>query len=57
LLTGAVRRAPVCQVAPFDYSQVLWAALLGYFVWGDAPSPSGLAGSAVIAACGAYVLW
>jgi drug/metabolite transporter (DMT)-like permease len=55
-LTEAIRVAPVGVVAPFDYSQLIWAAILGYLVWGELPQPATLAGAAVVAASGLYIL-
>jgi drug/metabolite transporter (DMT)-like permease len=55
-LTEAIRVAPVGVVAPFDYSQLIWAALLGYLIWGELPRPATLAGAAVVAASGLYIL-
>jgi drug/metabolite transporter (DMT)-like permease len=57
LLTEALRRAPVAVIAPFDYTQLVWATLLGYFVWGDAPRVETLAGAAIVAGSGVYILW
>lgn len=57
LHTQALKVAPVAVVAPFDYSQLLWAAILGYLIWGDTPSPTTLAGAGVVAASGVYILW
>ena len=50
----ALRLAPVSVVAPFDYSQILWAVLLGWTIWGTAPDWATLAGAALIAASGLY---
>jgi drug/metabolite transporter (DMT)-like permease len=55
-LTEAIRVAPVGVVAPFDYSQLIWAAILGYLVWGELPHAATLAGAAVVAASGLYIL-
>jgi drug/metabolite transporter (DMT)-like permease len=55
-LTEAIRVAPVGVVAPFDYSQLIWAAILGYLVWGDLPHAATLAGALVVAASGIYIL-
>lgn len=57
LLTEALRRAPVAVIAPFDYSQIVWASLIGYFVWNQAPRAATLAGAAVVAASGLYILY
>src|SRR5579859_3550214 len=55
-LTEAIRVAPVGVVAPFDYTQLIWATILGYLVWGELPQPVTLAGAAVVAASGLYIL-
>jgi drug/metabolite transporter (DMT)-like permease len=55
-LTEAIRVAPVGVVAPFDYSQLIWATALGFLVWGELPHPATLAGAAVVAASGIYIL-
>ncbi|MFO1013935.1 MAG: DMT family transporter [Caulobacteraceae bacterium] len=57
LHTQALKVAPVAVVAPFDYTQLLWAAILGYLIWDDTPSPTTLTGAAVVAASGVYILW
>jgi drug/metabolite transporter (DMT)-like permease len=55
-LTEALRLAPVGVVAPFDYSQLVWATGLGFLIWGELPHPATLAGAAVVAASGIYIL-
>jgi drug/metabolite transporter (DMT)-like permease len=55
-LTEAIRVAPVGVVAPFDYSQLIWATILGYLVWGELPHAATLAGALVVAASGIYIL-
>ena len=55
-LTEAIRVAPVGVVAPFDYSQLIWATILGYLIWGDLPHAATLTGAAVVAASGLYIL-
>lgn len=57
LLTEALRRAPVAVVAPFDYTQLVWASLIGFFVWGETPQTLTLVGAAVVAASGVYILF
>ncbi len=56
LLTEALRNAPVGVVAPFDYTQLIWAALLGLVVWGELPHPLTLVGAVIVAASGVYIL-
>ena len=55
-LTEAIRVAPVGVVAPFDYSQLIWAAILEYLVWGELPHAATLVGALVVAASGIYIL-
>jgi drug/metabolite transporter (DMT)-like permease len=55
-LTEAYRSAPVSIVAPFDYSAMLWAVLLGMAVFGDRPGWPVLSGAAVVIASGLYIL-
>ncbi len=56
-LTSSLRFAPVPVVVPFDYSQLLWAVLLGWALWGTRPPASTWAGAAVIVASGLYTLY
>lgn len=56
LLTEAYRSAPVALVAPFDYSAMLWAVLLGMAVFGERPGWPVLSGAAVVIASGLYIL-
>ena len=44
-------------VAPFDYTQLIWASLIGYFVWGELPHPATLIGAGIVAASGIYILY
>jgi drug/metabolite transporter (DMT)-like permease len=55
-LTEAIRVAPVGVVAPFDYSQLIWATILGYLIWGELPRAATIAGALVVAASGIYIL-
>ncbi|HEY8571986.1 DMT family transporter [Phenylobacterium sp.] len=55
-LTEALRVAPVGVVAPFDYTQLIWAAALGFLVWGELPHPATILGALVVAASGVYIL-
>jgi drug/metabolite transporter (DMT)-like permease len=56
LLTAAVTVAPVGVVAPFDYTQLVWATGLGFLIWGELPHAATLAGALVVAASGVYIL-
>jgi drug/metabolite transporter (DMT)-like permease len=56
-LTSALRFAPVSVVVPFDYTQLLWAVLLGWALFDTHPPASTWAGAAVIVASGLYTLY
>ncbi len=56
-LTSALRFAPVSVVVPFDYTQLLWAVLLGWAIWDTQPPATTWAGAAVIIASGLYTIY
>jgi drug/metabolite transporter (DMT)-like permease len=56
-LTASLRFAPVSVVVPFDYTQLLWAVLLGWSVFGDHPPATTWGGAAVIIGSGLYTLY
>jgi len=51
----AVRTGDLSFVAPFTFTAILMALLLGYFVWGDVPTLSMLAGVALIVTACIYI--
>jgi len=53
----AFRVAPVGVVAPFQYGELLWATLIGWFVWAELPGAHVWWGAAIVAASGLYVIW
>jgi drug/metabolite transporter (DMT)-like permease len=57
LLTASLRFAPVAVVAPFDYTQLIWAVLLGWLLWDTHPGLSTWIGAAVIVASGLFTLY
>ena len=56
LMTEAFRYAKATLVAPFRYSSVLWAMIIGVVVFGDWPSPAMLAGAGLVVGSGLYIL-
>ncbi len=52
----AYQRAEAPLVAPFAYTELVWATLLGLAVFGDFPDTWTFAGAAVIAASGIYIV-
>ncbi len=55
LLVLAYRFAPAAVVAPFDYTKLIWASVLGWMVWLESPEPAVWIGAAIVAAAGAYI--
>ncbi len=51
----AVRIGDLSFVAPFTFTAILMALLLGYFVWQDVPTPSMLAGVILIVGACIYI--
>src|SRR5690606_28170895 len=57
LLVLAFERAPASLLAPFAYTQMIWATLFGMVVFGELPDAGTIAGGAIIAAGGLTVIW
>jgi drug/metabolite transporter (DMT)-like permease len=51
----AMKLAPAATVAPYQYTILVWAIVLGYPVFGDLPTPHMLAGAGVIIAAGLFI--
>jgi drug/metabolite transporter (DMT)-like permease len=56
-LTESYRYAAASVVAPFNYTSMIWALLLGYAMFGETPTVMIVIGSMVIAAAGLFVIW
>lgn len=56
LLIIACRDVDLSVVAPFRYTILLWALIVGFLVWADVPDLPAFAGMALIAAAGVAVL-
>ena len=48
--------AEASLLAPFNYSKLLWATVAGYIVFGNVPTWNTLAGAAVIALAGLFIV-
>jgi drug/metabolite transporter (DMT)-like permease len=55
--TRALHLAPASAVSPFYYLSLIWASILGFAVWGEVPTVSLAAGSAIVVASGLFLLW
>ena len=56
-LTESYRLAEASLVAPFDYTSMLWALVLGYLVFSELPHALVFVGAGIIAAAGLFVIW
>jgi drug/metabolite transporter (DMT)-like permease len=56
-LTGALRLAPVALIMPMDYTSLLWAVLLGSWIFGEMPTPWIWGGAPIIIASGLVIVW
>jgi len=56
LMIEAFRLGAAAMIAPFRYTALLWALLVGFAVWGDLPDPWIVAGGVVIVAAGVLML-
>jgi drug/metabolite transporter (DMT)-like permease len=56
-LTESYRFAAASVIAPFDYTSMLWALLLGYWMFGEVPTALIFVGAAIVIAAGLFVLW
>ena len=54
-LIKAYEFAPASRLAPFSYTQLIWATLTGYLVFGDFPDRWSLVGIVVVMASGVYI--
>lgn len=55
LVVHGYRNAPVSVLAPFEYTALIWGALLGWIIWRDQPAAPVWVGAAVICAAGLYI--
>ncbi len=56
-LMTAYHRTPVALVAPFQYTQIIWGAVAGYFLWAHIPDIRLITGAVVVSASGLFVIY
>ncbi|MBN8413794.1 DMT family transporter [Halomonas denitrificans] len=56
-ITLAFRHAPAAIAAPFDYTAMLWAVLLGWLFWGELPDWGVWVGGTLIIASGLAIAY
>ena len=55
--TKSLHLAPASAVTPFNYLSLIWAIIVGYFIWGDVPTADLIGGSLIVVGSGLYLLW
>lgn len=53
----SLKLAPASVVVPYQYTMLVWAAVLGYLVFGDVPQPHVAVGAAIIVAAGLFIFF
>ncbi|SNY90720.1 Permease of the drug/metabolite transporter (DMT) superfamily [Cohaesibacter sp. ES.047] len=56
LITQAFRFAPAAVVAPFDYTALIWATLLGWLLWDEIPDGVTYIGASIIVLSGILIV-
>ena len=56
-MTYCYRYAEPSMLASFDYISMVWAMLLGYFIFAEMPESMVLAGAVVVIASGLFIVW
>lgn len=56
-LNESLRAAPATTSAPFEYSSVIFAAILGYVVFGDVPDLNTVSGASLLILAGLAIIW
>ncbi|HSH47692.1 MAG TPA: DMT family transporter [Halomonas sp.] len=56
-ITMAFRYAPAALAAPFDYTGLVWAVLLGWWIWDEVPDVWVLVGGSVVIFSGLLIAW
>lgn len=57
LLTSSYRFGDASLIAPFEYTTMIWALLIGWLAYGNLPGPMVLAGGIIVVGSGAFVVW
>lgn len=57
LLSIAFRHARAAVVTVFNYTSIVWAALFGWMIWNDWPTPVVMAGGAIVIASNILMIW
>ena len=56
-LTSSYRFADASLVAPFDYTSMILALLIGYFIFDEVPTQTMLIGAGIVILAGVLIIW
>jgi drug/metabolite transporter (DMT)-like permease len=56
-VTESFRYAPASVLAPFAYTSMLWAVIIGYLWFGEVPELVVLVGAIIVIGAGLFVIW
>ncbi|MEO9574703.1 MAG: DMT family transporter [Lentilitoribacter sp.] len=57
LVTSSYRFGGASMLAPFDYASLIFAAIIGYFVFAEVPTLNMVAGAALVVLGGVLIIW
>ncbi|MGL4727909.1 MAG: DMT family transporter [Bosea sp. (in: a-proteobacteria)] len=57
LLTQSYRHGDASLIAPFEYTTMIWAVLLGWFLFGEWPANAVFIGAGLVILSGIFVIW
>lgn len=57
LVTSSYRFAGASMLAPFDYASLIFAAIIGYFIFAEVPTWNMVAGAALVSLGGVLIIW
>lgn len=57
LMTEGYRHAELSTVAPFEYTSMLLGIAIGFFFFGEVPTPNMVAGGLIVVASGLVIIW
>src|SRR5690606_300492 len=57
LMTQCYRHAELSTIAPFEYTSMVLAIIVGYFAFGDLPTLYTLIGGGIVVGAGLFIIW
>jgi drug/metabolite transporter (DMT)-like permease len=57
LMTESYRHAQLSTIAPFEYTSMLLAIAIGFFIFGDIPTVHMLIGGLIVVGAGLFIIW